>query len=71
MIASTRYGEYGGMYVPETLVAPLHEIEAGFLDAREDESFMAEFHGLLKNYAGRPTPLYLAQNLSQRCGRPI
>ena len=71
MIASTRYGEYGGMYVPETLVAPLHEIEAGFLDAQKDESFMAEFHGLLKNYAGRPTPLYLAQNLSQRCGRRI
>ncbi|MCH8970426.1 MAG: 3-phosphoshikimate 1-carboxyvinyltransferase, partial [Planctomycetes bacterium] len=71
MIASTRYGEYGGMYVPETLVAPLHEIEAGFLDAREDESFLAEFHDLLKNYAGRPTPLYLAQNLSQRCGRRI
>ena len=71
MIASTRYGEYGGMYVPETLVAPLHEIEAGFLDARADEDFLGEFHGLLKNYAGRPTPLYLAQNLSERCGRRI
>ncbi len=71
MIGSTRYGQYGGMYVPETLVAPLHEIEAGFVDAREDENFTAEFDALLKNYAGRPTPLYLAKNLSDCFGRRI
>ena len=71
MIGCTRFGEFGGMFVPETLVAPLHEVEVAFLDAQQDEKFLAEFHDLLKNYAGRPTPLYLARNLSEVAGRRI
>jgi len=54
------YGAYGGRYVPETLIPALDELDAGWRAAREDESFLAELHELLTNYAGRPTPLTLA-----------
>jgi tryptophan synthase beta chain len=54
---SRTYGAYGGRYVPETLIPALDELEAGWLAAREDESFHRELHELLTTYAGRPTPL--------------
>lgn len=58
------FGEYGGMYVPQILVPALKQLETAFIDAQQDESFIAEFTDLLKNYAGRPTALTLTRNLS-------
>ena len=66
-----RYGPYGGQYVPETLIPALAELEAAWLAAREDPSYGAELDALLRDYAGRPSPLYLARRLSERMGRPI
>jgi tryptophan synthase beta chain len=57
------FGAYGGRFVPETLVAPIEELEAGYLAARADASFRAELDRLLKNYVGRPTPLYETSRL--------
>ncbi|MCC6223241.1 MAG: tryptophan synthase subunit beta [Thermoleophilia bacterium] len=58
------YGPYGGRYVPETLVPALDELEAGWAAAREDTGYWAELDGLLRTFAGRPTPLYLAERLA-------
>src|ERR687887_2234049 len=58
------YGVYGGRYVPETLIPALDELEAGWAEAREDPSFHAELHALLTTYAGRPTPLTLAERFA-------
>ena len=63
-----RFGEFGGKFVPETLMAAVAELEAAYLEAREDAEFQNELSGLLSNYAGRPTPLYFAQNLTAYCG---
>src|SRR5688572_31849094 len=52
------FGAYGGRFVPETLVAPIEELTAGYFAAREDPAFRAELDRLLKHYVGRPTPLY-------------
>jgi tryptophan synthase beta chain len=52
------FGEYGGRFVPETLVAPIEELTAGYFAAREDPAFGEELSRLLKHYVGRPTPLY-------------
>ena len=52
------YGEYGGKFVPETLVAPVEELQQAYLDARQDDSFLAELDRLLAHYVGRPTPVY-------------
>jgi tryptophan synthase beta chain len=60
-----RFGPYGGRYVPETLMAALQELEAAYAAARKDKSFHAEFTKLLHTYAGRPTPLFFAQRLTQ------
>jgi tryptophan synthase beta chain len=57
-----RFGRFGGCYVPEILVPVLEQLEAAFLDAQEDETFAVELHGLLANYAGRPTPLTRCRN---------
>src|SRR5262245_52809521 len=54
------YGEYGGRFVPETLVAPVADLEAAYLEARGDEAFRQELAALLRDYVGRPTPLYEA-----------
>ena len=62
------WGEYGGRFVPETLVAPLDELTIGYFTARDDADFQAEFADLLKNYSGRPTPLYYAKRLSKTLG---
>lgn len=63
METNGRFGRFGGVYVPEILVPPLEELEQQFLQAMKDESFKNELNFLLKNYAGRPTPLYQCKNL--------
>jgi tryptophan synthase beta chain len=62
------YGAYGGRFVPETLVAPVAELETAYLAARRDERFVRRLVGLLRDYVGRPTPLYEARRLSDRLG---
>ncbi len=62
------WGRYGGRYVPETLMAPLEELGAAFDSARGDESFKSEFESLLRDYSGRPTPLYFAARLTEEAG---
>jgi tryptophan synthase beta chain len=66
-----RFGRYGGQYVPETLMPALAELEGAWLEAREDREFGARLDGLLGDYAGRPTPLYLAERLSEAAGRRV
>jgi len=58
------FGEYGGRYVPETLIPALDELDAGWRAAQQDESFRAELDALLATYAGRPTPLTLAERFA-------
>ena len=62
------WGQFGGRFVPETLVAPLDELTEAYLTVRDDAGFHAELDDLLHNYSGRPTPLYLAQRLSDELG---
>ncbi len=62
------YGDYGGRYVPETLVTPLEELTAAYRAATADPTFQAELARLLETYAGRPTPLYLARRLTGHAG---
>lgn len=62
------WGKYGGRFVPETLMAPLQELTAAYLASRDDESFHSELQSLLKNYAGRPTPLFHAARLTDHSG---
>ncbi len=66
-----KFGPYGGMFVAELLVPALEELEDAFESARRDPLFQAELDRLLATYAGRPTPLYLAENLSADAGRKI
>jgi tryptophan synthase beta chain len=66
-----RFGPYGGQYVPETLMPALAELESAWVAARDDAGYRAELDGLLRDFAGRPTPLYLAERLSQVAGREI
>ena len=66
-----RFGPYGGQYVPETLMPALCELEQAWVAAREDPGFRAELNALLRDYVGRPSPLYLASRLSERAGHPI
>jgi tryptophan synthase beta chain len=63
-----RFGQYGGRYVPETLMPALLELEREYLKARKDRRFLAEFDRYLKDYVGRPTPLYLASRLTAKLG---
>jgi tryptophan synthase beta chain len=66
-----RFGAYGGQFVPETLMPALAELEQAWLQAREDPAYRAELQGLLRDFAGRPTPLYRARRMSARLGRPL
>ncbi len=66
-----RFGRYGGQYVPETLMPALAELELAWKGARQDPAYKAELDILLRDFAGRPTPLYLAHRLSERAGRPV
>jgi tryptophan synthase beta chain len=62
------FGEFGGRYVPETLVEPVEELERAYLAVRDDPAFAIELNRLLKDYVGRPTPVYEAKRLSQASG---
>jgi len=64
------FGPYGGMFVPETLVAPLQELTREYERARRDKSFRQEFEYYLREYAGRPTPLYFAERMTRELGGP-
>jgi len=66
--ARGRFGPYGGRYVPETLVAPLEELEQAYSAARADETFAAQFAAELRDFAGRPTPLQFAERLTAHLG---
>ncbi len=63
MKLSTRFGEYGGVFVPEILVPALEQLETAFVEAQNDSHFRSELDDLLATYAGRPTPLYRCRNL--------
>jgi tryptophan synthase beta chain len=69
-MAPGRFGPYGGRYVPETLMIPLLELERAYESARTDAAFQAELANLLKNFAGRPTPLQFAARLTVKLGGP-
>ncbi len=66
-----RFGRYGGQYVPETLMPALAELEAAWARARSDADFQRVLNGLLRDYVGRPSPLYEASRLSERVGHPV
>jgi len=70
MIPDTRgrFGKYGGRYVPETLMPAILELEQAYLAVRKDRQFQKEFHDYLKQYVGRPTPLYFAKRLTKTLG---
>ena len=60
------YGEYGSTYIPELLYNNVNELEQNYLTIIHSKEFQKEYHDLLENYVGRPTPLYLAKNLSEQ-----
>jgi tryptophan synthase beta chain len=66
-----RFGVYGGRFVPEVLMEALDELSVAWVAARDDAAFRAELDRLLRDYVGRPTPLYLAERLSERVGRRV
>ncbi len=68
--APGRFGPYGGRYVPETLMVPLFELERAYEAAKSDPGFQSRLQDLLKNFAGRPTPLQFASRLSEKLGGP-
>ena len=65
------YGEFGGAYIPEILHKCVEDLKNNYLKVLNDESFQQEFNQLLRDYVGRPSPLYLANRLSQKCGCKI
>jgi tryptophan synthase beta chain len=68
--APGRFGPYGGRYVPETLMVPLFELERAYELAKADTAFQTQLADLLKNFAGRPTPLQFAKRLTEKLGGP-
>jgi tryptophan synthase beta chain len=66
-----RFGDYGGRYVPETLIYALDELTEAYIEARDDPKFQAELKGLLKDYVGRESPLYFAERLSEHLGNDV
>jgi tryptophan synthase beta chain len=66
-----RFGPYGGRYVPETLIPALDELAQAWSEAREDPAFTDQLAGLHRDFIGRPTPLYLAERLSEQAGRSV
>ena len=66
--ARGRFGEFGGRFVPETLMHPVEELEQAYEEARGDPGFKSELDRLLKDFAGRPTPLFHARRLTERLG---
>ena len=67
--AAGRFGVHGGRYVPETLMRALEELTDAYAELRDDADFHAEFDALLKDYVGRPSPLYFAERLTEHCAR--
>src|SRR5215467_4106784 len=65
------YGKFGGAYIPEMLHRNVEELRSKYLNIVYDEKFQKEFHELLRDYAGRPTPLYFAGRLSEKYGSNI
>lgn len=65
-----RFGKFGGKYVPETLMPALAELEAAYKQYSQDPAFQAELQGLLKDYVGRPSPLYFAERLTEHYAKP-
>ncbi|MET1123643.1 MAG: tryptophan synthase subunit beta [Archaeoglobaceae archaeon] len=63
-----KFGEFGGRFVPEVLIPPLEELEEAYEKLKDNEEFRAELEYYLRNYAGRPTPLYFARNLTKKVG---
>src|SRR5215472_13938400 len=63
--ARGRFGEFGGRYVPETLMGPVEELDRAWQSARRDPAFQAELDALLRDFAGRPTPLFHARRLTE------
>ncbi|HZQ38058.1 MAG TPA: pyridoxal-phosphate dependent enzyme, partial [Dehalococcoidia bacterium] len=63
-----RFGEFGGRYVPETLMSPVIELTRAYEECSRDETFRQELAQLLRTYVGRPTPLYFAEGLTRRLG---
>jgi tryptophan synthase beta chain len=68
--AQGRFGQYGGRYVPETLMYPLQQLEQEYFRAQQDPEFQAELTYYLRQFCGRPTPLYFAERLTRELGRP-
>ena len=66
--ANGRFGEYGGRYVPETLMHPLQELEDEYFRAQQDPEFQTELQYYLREFCGRPTPLYHAERLTRDLG---
>ncbi|MFN3512613.1 MAG: tryptophan synthase subunit beta [Phenylobacterium sp.] len=66
--AAGRFGDYGGRYVPETLMPLVHDLDAAYAAAKADEGFQAELSGFLTHYVGRPSPLYFAERLTKHYG---
>jgi tryptophan synthase beta chain len=66
--ADGRFGDYGGRYVPETLMPLVHDLDAAYIAAKADPAFKAELDGYLTHYVGRPSPLYFAERLTQHFG---
>jgi tryptophan synthase beta chain len=66
--ARGRFGDYGGQYVPETLMPLVHELDAAYAAAKADPAFQAELAGYLTHYVGRPSPLYFAERLTRHIG---
>ena len=67
-LLAARFGDFGGRFVPETVIGALDELDAAYLRFRDDVAFRAELEGLLDRYVGRPTPLYRAKGLEQAYG---
>ena len=65
------YGEFGGAYIPEILHGSFERLKDAFYAVKDDETFKAEYYELLKNYVGRPSPLYYAKRLSAAYGTQI
>jgi len=70
-VREREFGPYGGRFVPETLIPALEELERAWIEAAADEAFTAELGELLRDYVGRPSPLYRARRLSERLGQDV
>src|SRR6267142_2200042 len=66
--ATGHFGPYGGVFVPETLVNALHQLEAEYASAKNDPAFVREFESYLRDFVGRPSRLYFAERLTQKLG---